>query len=300
MPSDTRPRLLFVDDEARILRTLDMVFRHDYQVLGTTDGREALELLRRHTVDVIVSDQRMPLMSGVEVLRGARDVSPDTLRLLLTGYADLASIVGSINDGEIFRYIQKPWHIRELRETVDEAVRIARQTRQPVGSVEPMTEGQGVVVLYPKPSMARFLRGERPDLPIHGANNMEQALALLERYPKAMLLTELILPEGDISDALALLKLRRPELVVVVVTSFSDTSYLIRLINRAQVYRVLPMPVGRKVLLGSLDSALLHQRRLSATPLVAQRHKVALTSEDAVPESGIVRRVRGYLDRLRA
>jgi serine/threonine-protein kinase len=293
--------LLFVDDEERILRTLDMAFRHHYRILTTTDGREALRILRDEAIDVVISDQRMPHMTGVELLRGARHISPATMRILLTGYAELASIVGSINDGEIFRYVQKPWLLQELRSTISEAVEIARSTRS-LNTPEPtgLPEQGIIVVLHSKQSMAQFLIKEKPSLQVHYANNVEQALLLLSQYPKAMLLTDLILPEGDISDALAMLKLRRPELVVIVVTAFSDTSHLIRLINRAQVYRVLPMPLSRKMLLGSLDSALRHQQVLNNSPQMLRRHKVEPTNMATLPNTAILMRVRSYLDRLRA
>jgi serine/threonine-protein kinase len=74
---------------------------------------------------VIVSDQRMPGMTGVELLRQSRDISPRSVRILLTGYSDLASIVGSINDGEIYRFISKPWDNQELATTIGEAATIA-------------------------------------------------------------------------------------------------------------------------------------------------------------------------------
>lgn len=203
-----KPTLLFVDDESRILRTMEMAFRRDYNLLTTTDGREAIELLRQHNVDVIVSDQRMPVMTGVEVLRNARDISPGTVRILLTGYADLASIVGSINDGEIFRYIQKPWHLIELRKTLDEAVAIAQESkpasRQPVAEKR---EGE-IVVLHKKKNIARLIARENPGYRVGYADNVEDAMALLLRHPRAILLTDLILPEGDISEALALMKQR--------------------------------------------------------------------------------------------
>jgi serine/threonine-protein kinase len=180
-------------------------------------------------------------------------------------------------------------------------VDIAQATRTLDKSTRELVPDQGtVIVLHGKQAMAQFLSKEKPALQVHYASNVEQALDLLAQYPKAMLLTDLILPEGDISDALAMLKLRRPELVVIVVTAFSDTSHLIRLINRAQVYRVLPMPLSRKMLLHSLDSALRHQQLLNNSPQMLRRHKVEPTNLATLPNTTIVTRVRGYLDRLRA
>jgi response regulator RpfG family c-di-GMP phosphodiesterase len=117
-----RPTLLFVDDEPAILAALKVVFRRGYQVLTTTDGEEALQWLATRRVDVIVCDQRMPKITGVEVLSRARSVSPSTIRLLLTGYADNEAVLGAINDGEVHRFLNKPWDNTALRLSVEQAV----------------------------------------------------------------------------------------------------------------------------------------------------------------------------------
>lgn len=289
--------LLFVDDEARILRTLDMSFRNQYRVICATDGNAALQLLKTESVDVIISDQRMPNITGVEVLRFAREISPNSIRILLTGYSELAGIVGSINEGEIFRYVQKPWRLQELRETIEEAVVIARSTRLH-NLITPAQQQNDIIVLHGKRGMAKVIQQEKPDFRVHYASTLEQALSLMEKVPNAILVTDLVLPEGDISEGLSLLKSNRPELVVIVVTAFTDTSHLIKLINRAQVYRVLPMPLSRKMLFNSIDSALRHQQLLRHRPEITRRYKVEKNT-DPIQTHGIVDRVRGYLDRIR-
>ena len=117
-----KPKVLFVDDEERILNTMTALFRRQYDITTTTDGYHALELLAKEHYHLLVSDQRMPIMPGVELLRQAKEVSPDTVRILLTGYSDLAAIIGSVNDGEVFRFLNKPWKTEEFISTVDEAV----------------------------------------------------------------------------------------------------------------------------------------------------------------------------------
>ena len=97
--------LLFVDDERRVLTSMRAMFRREYQVLLANSGLEALALLREHKVDVIVSDQRMPGMTGIEVLKQVKVLAPNAMRILLTGYADLQAIEASINEGEVFRYL---------------------------------------------------------------------------------------------------------------------------------------------------------------------------------------------------
>ncbi|MEM9209293.1 MAG: response regulator, partial [Pseudomonadota bacterium] len=102
------------------------MFRRDYELFLTTEGSEAVSLAAANDVDVIVADQRMPGMTGVEVLEKVRNESPRTVRILLTGYADPAAIQGSINAGEVFRFLSKPCPPAVLRETLTQAVAASR------------------------------------------------------------------------------------------------------------------------------------------------------------------------------
>jgi DNA-binding NtrC family response regulator len=135
MASDTKGAghkhtILFVDDERRVLTSMRAMFRRDYDVLLANSGVEALALLREHTVDVIVSDQRMPGMTGVEVLKQVKTLAPNAMRILLTGYADLQAIEASINEGEVFRYLTKPCPSDELKQAIGLAAGVAgRGTR---------------------------------------------------------------------------------------------------------------------------------------------------------------------------
>ncbi|MEW6489456.1 MAG: response regulator, partial [Thermodesulfobacteriota bacterium] len=125
--------MLFVDDESNILHSLRRLFRHEpLRVLQASSGEEALGLLRDHDVAVLVSDNRMPGMGGIELLARAGGASPDTVKILLTGYADLETALAAINRGEVFRFVTKPWEDGELKRAVAEAVerhRLARALR---------------------------------------------------------------------------------------------------------------------------------------------------------------------------
>ncbi|HHL39588.1 MAG TPA: response regulator [Deltaproteobacteria bacterium] len=111
--------LLIVDDEASILSSLVRLFRReDFRVLTATSGRNALKLLEENDVSLIISDYRMPETDGVELLSRAREISPDTIRIILTGYADLDAAVDAINKGEVYKFITKPWNNEELLQTV--------------------------------------------------------------------------------------------------------------------------------------------------------------------------------------
>ncbi len=116
--------VLLVDDEANILNALARLFLdRDVRVLRAGNGEEALGIVRKEPVAVVVSDNLMPGMRGVELLSRVRDLSPDTVRVLLTGYADLPTAIEAINRGEVFRFHVKPWVDEEIVHTVEEGVR---------------------------------------------------------------------------------------------------------------------------------------------------------------------------------
>lgn len=127
----TVPTILCVDDEVNVLRAIRRLLRkEDYQVLTAASGEEGLELLQTCAPEVIISDQRMPGMSGTEFLERAKQLHPDSIRVVLSGYADAATILESINHGHIFRFLTKPWDDEVLRDGVRDCLRqfdIARQ-----------------------------------------------------------------------------------------------------------------------------------------------------------------------------
>jgi signal transduction histidine kinase len=119
----TRPTLLVVDDEPEVLRSVHDLLRLEYRVLTCTRGVDALAILDAPgTIHVVMSDQRMPGMTGVEVLRHAKQVRPEATRLLFTAYADVRAVIDAINQGSVFQYITKPWEPEELEAVVRQAV----------------------------------------------------------------------------------------------------------------------------------------------------------------------------------
>jgi diguanylate cyclase (GGDEF)-like protein/PAS domain S-box-containing protein len=116
------PTLLLVDDEANILAALRRLLRGEgWRVLSARSAEEALQLMARHEVDVILSDQRMPGTTGVELLRRAKQLYPETIRLVLSGYTELQSITDAINEGAIYKFLAKPWEDEPLRANLREA-----------------------------------------------------------------------------------------------------------------------------------------------------------------------------------
>ncbi len=116
--------LLLVDDEENILNALSRTLRRDgYTILTAARATDAFDILARHQVQVIISDQRMPDISGTQFLSKVKDLYPETIRLVLSGYTDLASITEAINQGAIYKYLTKPWDDDDLRRQIREAFR---------------------------------------------------------------------------------------------------------------------------------------------------------------------------------
>lgn len=124
--------ILFVDDEKNVLKSLKRIFLDENYIVNVADsGEEALEVLKKNPeICLIVSDQRMPGLTGVDFLEKAKDISPDSLRILLTGYADINAVVDAINRGGAYRYITKPWIDDELQQIIAEAVQRYSLTRE--------------------------------------------------------------------------------------------------------------------------------------------------------------------------
>lgn len=114
--------ILCVDDEVDNVDSLERLLRRKYTVLKATSGHDALKLLDQNRVSLIISDQRMPVMTGVEFLRKAQLKQPDATRILLTGFADIEVVIEAVNSGGIYRYLNKPWDPTDLLQTVDSAV----------------------------------------------------------------------------------------------------------------------------------------------------------------------------------
>jgi DNA-binding NtrC family response regulator len=115
-------KILIVDDEPANLRALERLFRDEHEVLTATSGTEALATLENHDVALLISDQRMPEMSGIELVGRTVGLRPHMVRMLLTGYTDISSLIDAINCGHVYKYVTKPWNNDELVITVSRAL----------------------------------------------------------------------------------------------------------------------------------------------------------------------------------
>ncbi len=113
--------LLVVDDEADVCDSVHDLLRHEFRVLKARSAEEGCRHLREQEVHIVMTDQRMPKVTGVELLQAVRRGHPDAIRMLYTGYADLEAIIAAINQGHIFQFLKKPWQPDELLTAVREA-----------------------------------------------------------------------------------------------------------------------------------------------------------------------------------
>ena len=115
-------KIMIVDDEHANLRVLERLFRPDRQVVTAPSGAEALVLLEQHDIALLISDQRMPAMTGIELMTKTVAIRPQMVKILLTGYTDVGSLIEALNSGLVYRYLTKPWNNDDLRLTVSRAL----------------------------------------------------------------------------------------------------------------------------------------------------------------------------------
>lgn len=122
--------ILYVDDEEHNLISFSATFRREYQIYTATNGNDALEIMRKNDIQLVITDQRMPEMTGIQLLEKLSPEFPHTIRMILTGFSDIEVIIEAINSGKVFRYITKPWDENELRMTIENAKQLFNlQTR---------------------------------------------------------------------------------------------------------------------------------------------------------------------------
>jgi DNA-binding NtrC family response regulator len=283
----TKPALLFVDDESRIVNLLRMMFRSEYEVLTASSGAEALAVLAKQPVQVIVSDQRMPGMSGVELLAEVRKRAPQTMRILLTGYSDLASIVGSVNQGEVFRFINKPWNHDEIKTIVRDAANAARATWTSMVSSGVESELPVLNDDYPELLVVDDNDADRnqirqlfgADFMAHGAASVSAALKILDTRDIGVLVAEARVGGQDTGHLLRTLKQHYPAITTVMLTRAADSELVIKLINQAQIFRFGTKPIRPGSLQLAVHAAMKEHKRFRATPSLLKRYSVAPTRE---------------------
>ncbi len=278
-PSEEQASILFIDDEPRVLKSMRAMFRRDFRVFLANSGQEALDLLANQNVDVVVSDQRMPNMTGVEVLTQIKAAYPRTVRVLLTGYADLEAIEASLNEAQVFRYLMKPSTAEQIRTAVEEGLtqRDAPQMAEVIQLNAGDARGQGdenspeslaampdAVVPERRPEVTRPRSSSTPvtnrDVVLLGGKDLEEDLlaavnrkqlhyahdldhlgSVLNEHRPAVVVVNVDIVETE--KIAAEIKARYPHLLTVVASDRSDAMLLIQMINSGLVFRFLVKPI---------------------------------------------------------
>lgn len=326
MNTTAKARVLFVDDEPRVLTSMRMLFRGRYDTFFAESAQLGIEVLKMQPVDVIVSDQRMPGMSGFEFLRAARDINPHAMRILLTGYSDLNAIIGSVNEGEIFRFVHKPWANDVLSSTIANAVEAARasqavaqQVAQQAAESKPDPADVFASTIPLTPVAAPAVQASAPVAPailvldddrsvaprvqtilgsafrVFGAASLDEAVERLERERIGVVISDTRVQNQPVVSLIGALKQHQPELVTIILTERADAGSAIELINQGQIYRLITKPVQELTCRIMVNSAQRHHQQLATNPVLHQRYeveKVAVTPDAPPPALKLLDRIR--------
>jgi response regulator RpfG family c-di-GMP phosphodiesterase len=310
-----RPRILLLDDEERILNALSALFRYKYQVFTATDGEKALAILKQCHVHVVISDQRMPAMTGIEFLRRAKLASPNTVRVLLTGFSDLSAIIDSVNEGEVYRFLNKPWGNQEIQAVVGDAVGIgvalegeamrARDQGQPrtagdAADASPASQ-PAVVIMHERPDAFDQVRPLLADgQPVVHARTVEACIETLRTHNVAVIVSDIKVRNDDCTELLKLLKHEHPQILTIVLADSADADRVIDLINQAKIFRYLLSPCKPQKLKFFIDSALTHFQRSIVNPALLRQQAVEPSHAKVQSRTGavIAARLRALRDFL--
>ncbi|GLU27937.1 MULTISPECIES: response regulator [Brucella/Ochrobactrum group] len=286
----SKPVILFVDDEERIVKLLKIMFRNDYEVYTALGANDALAILETKTVDVIISDQRMPDMTGIQLLSQVRERWPNTVRLLLTGYSDLVAIVGAVNEGEVYRFINKPWNQSELRSVIAEAVEYAQESRKLEESIGSVWQNDG----EPPFSVASQLlaiegcEADRQDVVemftydyrVHAVASLKDAISVLSQEEIGVIVTNAEVDGVDVTDLLSEIAQFDPAITVVVMTKTPHSDTIIKLINSGKIYRFAMQPLSPNLFRLAVHAAMREHHRRLADPRVVRRRKLRELHKD--------------------
>ena len=281
-----RGRILCVDDEPNVLRALNSLLRRDFDVATATSGLEGLRQVHESGFNVVISDQRMPGISGVDFLREVRRIAPRSVRILLTACADMQTIRRSVDESEIFRCINKPWNVSELPRVIAQAVEISRAL--PEGDPEPQEDGAPaactvrILVLDDNPEIhaqVELAIGDHAEV-LH-TNSMLDALQRLQKGRISIFVTGTRIGTVDSKRLIRLLGQRHPEIVTVVLAEETGAEPICSLNSQSHIYGFVPKPIQSGYLKTVLRSAIARHPQLRQDPILFRRHQF-----EAVSNSG--------------
>lgn len=123
-------KILYVDDEVNNLQSFRANFRRDFTLFTAESAHEGLKIFEQEDLNIILTDQRMPNMTGIEFLVEVQKINPEPIRMLITGYTDINAVIDAINRGQVYRYLTKPWHYDDFKATILSAYEVFKLRRE--------------------------------------------------------------------------------------------------------------------------------------------------------------------------
>lgn len=316
--------ILLIDDEPMVLSSLTRLLEDDYEVFAAGGGMQALEMVRKHPIKVVISDQRMPGMLGHEVLREIKNINPNAIRMLLTGYSDLDAIMNSVNSGEIFRYINKPWRADNLVSLVklgcqiyDQINRLQGQEAKKMtlppatpssssaissgiaitpsgGGVKPpvrafhleVEEKSGSVLFvdYSEDEVRKLTDKFSHSFDVSSATSVDGAFKELAKKPISVIVSNVNLGETDGISFLSAITQEYPQIVTVILTEVKDATLAVRSINELNVFKYLVKPTTDEQISKTLKDAVEKNKSQTVNPTLNTRQAAATLAPDQAPK----------------
>lgn len=277
--------ILCVDDEPNILRSLKWLLNKEFEVKTANGGQQALNLIKEHDFDVVISDQRMPGMTGSELLQKVREISPRSMRLLLTGYSDMDAIINSVNNSEIYRFIKKPWDMKTLISVTTKACNIAKNvpaTAKKTNRVEGVLDEAILILDDDKFMVSETESAAGQSTQVIHTDNLAVAVTFLSEHNVGIFICNTHIRQMEVSSLMKVAKHNNPGLVCIATATKSDADVVINLINEGQIYRYIPKPVKTGYIKVVIKSALDKRLQLNRNPADANRNSVEKLSPDKV------------------
>jgi DNA-binding NtrC family response regulator len=278
------PKVLCVDDEPFILNSIERIFSEKYEIYKAISAADALKLIDLHDFDVIISDQRMPGMTGTELLTKIKNKAPRAIRLLLTGYADLEAVRSAVNDGEVFRYITKPWNNNDLRSVVDASVQAAKSgdaSSLIADSNATVATFSPILVIDDDPEVFQTCQqvvGKNGQVFL--ATSIEEGLASLRKIQKlGIVIAAHKIGQDNTELLIKSIKSFHPTMVTILMSESHDATSIVRLINEGQIFRCIFKPTKRETLQRVLLNAQLRHRALEDSTDLLARFQVPVPIE---------------------
>ncbi|MCS6989230.1 MAG: response regulator [Chloroherpetonaceae bacterium] len=299
--------ILLVDDEPLVLNSMRDLLEVDYVVHTADNGQKALEILSKHPIKVLITDERMPQMRGHQLLKRAKQISPNTIRILLTGYADLESVMNSVNAGEIFRYLNKPCR----NDALLNVVRLGVQIYDRLSALNPainaaakddsksdlsLPKYDALFIGFTPDEVARLQLRLSKQFTIRTAPNAQEALQIIAQFPPDVIVSELKLDDYEGIDFLKAVLAENPQLIIIVLTETVDVGLITQAVNELNVFRYLPKPASQE----DLERALMDAAAKSAIYRAQPNANLRVTASQIQPPTNQTSATDDLLGRLKS